>query len=159
MNNLLSIIYYICYNYPNKDDLSNARLNKIIYLADWRNILRNQRQISDISWVFNHYGPFVNDIINVVKDNPDTFSIKCDENAYGKPKQIIYLNNYDNSQNLLSIDDNESIDFVMEKTCNMGFNQFIQYVYSTYPVLSSQHGDKLDLEAKAAEYRSNKQVS
>lgn len=39
----------------------------------------------------------------------------------------------------------------------MGFNKFIQYVYSTYPVLSSQHGETLNLIEKAEQYRANKQ--
>lgn len=156
MNNLFDIIFYICKKYPNKDDLSNARLNKIIYLSDWRNVLIRGYQISNINWVFNHYGPFVTDIINVVNQNTNIFNIKCIENDFGCPKQIISI--IDSSFELSSnIECTDSIDFIIEKTQDMGFNKFIQYVYSTYPVLSSQHGENLNLVEKAKEYRANKQ--
>ena len=56
-----------------------------------------------------------------------------------------------------NIEDSDSIDFIIDKTSNMGFNKFIQYVYSTYPILSSQHGETLNLITKAEEYRTNKQ--
>ena len=89
MNELLNIIYYICLNYPNRDDLSNARLNKIIYLADWRNVLRRGHQVSQINWIFYHYGPFVFDIINEVSAHEDIFEVRYVPNDFGKPKQII----------------------------------------------------------------------
>lgn len=156
MNNLLNIIYYICLNYPNNEDLSNARLNKIIYLADWRNVLRRGRQVSNINWVFNHYGPFVFDIIDEVNAHENIFEVKCIANDFGAPKQIISLKGGLNQVNT-NIEDSDSIDFIIEKTKDMGFNKFIQYVYSTYPVLSSQHGEALNLLEKAEEYRTNKQ--
>ena len=77
-------------------------------------------------------------------------------NDFGKPKQIISLRNGLNQVNL-NIEDSDSIDFIIEKTKDMGFNKFIQYVYSTYPVLSSQHGETLNLIEKAEQYRANKQ--
>lgn len=156
MNELLDIIYYVCLNYPNKEDLSNARLNKIIYLADWRNVLRRGHQVSNINWTFNHYGPFVFDIIDEVNAHEDIFEVKCIVNDFGAPKQIISLKGGLNQVNP-NIEDSDSIDFIIDKTSNMGFNKFIQYVYSTYPVLSSQHGDTLNLITKAEEYRTNKQ--
>ncbi len=156
MNELLDIIYYICLNYPNQEDLSNARLNKIIYLADWRNVLKRGHQVSQINWIFNHYGPFVSDIINEVSAHENIFEVRYVPNDFGHPKQIISLRNDTNLGNP-NIIDNDSIDFIIEKTKDMGFNKFIQYVYSTYPVLSSQHGESLNLIEKAEQYRANKQ--
>ncbi len=40
--NLRDIMLYICDKYPQKRDLSNARLTKLIYLSDWKNILKNK---------------------------------------------------------------------------------------------------------------------
>ena len=49
MANLKDIIAYILQNYPSnmKHELSNARVTKMIYLADWRNCLRSKGQVSD----------------------------------------------------------------------------------------------------------------
>ncbi len=49
MANLKDIIAYILQNYPSnkKHELSNARVTKMVYLADWRNCLRSKGQVSD----------------------------------------------------------------------------------------------------------------
>lgn len=158
MNKLRDIICYVCLKNPYKDDLSNARLNKIIYLADWRNILIRNRQVSNIKWIFNHYGPYVHDIINEVSNNDDIFRIKIESSEYnnfGITKQIILLRNPENYKEL-KVEDADSIDFIIERTKEMPFKDFINYVYSTYPVLTSEHGDTLDLIKKAKDYRINK---
>jgi len=60
MNNLVDeIIKYICLNYPYKYKLSKARLTKMVYLIDWYYSKLNKHQMTNISWEFNHYGPYV----------------------------------------------------------------------------------------------------
>lgn len=155
--NLRDIMLYICDKYPQKRDLSNARLTKLIYLSDWKNILKNKEQISNIKWIFNHYGPFVKDIINEANSNPNYFVVSCETNMYGHIKQII--NNRDN----LVININEffpeciknNIDSVINSTKDKTWNQFIQYVYSTYPVLTSEKGKELNLIDIEKKYREN----
>ena len=64
MANLKDIIAYILQNYPSnmKHELLNARVTKMVYLADWRNCVRSKGQVSDIKWYFDNFGPFVWDV-------------------------------------------------------------------------------------------------
>lgn len=153
--NLKDIMLYICKNYPHKNELSNARLTKMIYLADWKNVLKNKEQISNIKWIFNHYGPFVNDVLEEAYNNPDIFNVTSEPNMYGHIKQVINcckeieidLNK------IFPVDIKNNLDIIIDKTKTKSWNQFIQYVYSTYPVLTSEKGTELNLIEIEKKYR------
>ncbi|MEZ5576726.1 MAG: DUF4065 domain-containing protein [Candidatus Competibacteraceae bacterium] len=59
MNRLQNIMAYFGIEYPHKFELSKARLTKMIYLADWFSSLADGKKLTDIEWLFNHYGPYV----------------------------------------------------------------------------------------------------
>ena len=152
--NLHDLIRYIVKNYPHKEEISKARLNKLIYLIDWKSSLDNQEQISDIEWVFNHYGPYVNDIeARLLFD--DRFKIEKTTNFYGSEKNIIKV-----VKDRDFAEPNEKqkriIDLIIQLTKGMYWNEFINTVYSTYPIQHSQRGEKLDLVKLAREYKEAK---
>ena len=84
MADLKDMIYYILKKYPKKDHLSNARLTKIIYLSDWYSAINYNKQISNIHWYFDNYGPFVWDVLDEIKQHSDLFVIKKTLNIFGK---------------------------------------------------------------------------
>lgn len=151
-NNLEKIIAYICQEYPYKDELSDARLTKMVYLTDWFSLLVNDQQATEINWVFNHYGPYVSDVYEAAKDNGN-FVVKNKTTIYGNNKKII---NYvgEASINLEPLI-KSVIDTVIDKNKSMYFNDFIDYVYSTYPVKNNDRYSILDLPMLAKEYRTS----
>lgn len=149
--NINDIVAYVIKNYPRPDELSKARLNKIIYLIDWKSILLHGKPITSIQWVYNHYGPYVNDIEeSLIKD--ERFSFKKKSNIYGNEKTVIELINQENFIEPTS-DEKEVIDFIIEKTKKFNFNNFIKLVYSTYPIISQPQGSTLNLIELANEYK------
>ena len=91
MDTLNDIIKYLYLNYPYKYELSKARVVKMIYLADWKYAMLYQRQLTNINWYFNHYGPYVSDVIDAIRDDND-FTIHTQTNMYGEPKELIKIN-------------------------------------------------------------------
>jgi hypothetical protein len=154
MFNLREIMCYFCQNYPYRDELSNSRLTKLVYLSDWFSCLLYGKQLTEIRWVFNHYGPYVDDIIDTARQDR-LFVISNSQNFYGDNKLIISCD--ENYQPMISIKEKNIIDFVIEKTKSMYFNEFIDYVYSTYPISSQQRYLNLDLVSLAREYKSTLQ--
>lgn len=154
MFNLREIMCYFCQNYPYRDELSNSRLTKLVYLSDWFSCLLYGKQLTEIRWVFNHYGPYVDDIIDTARQDR-LFVISYSQNFYGDNKLIISCD--ENYQPMISIKEKNIIDFVIEKTKSMYFNEFIDYVYSTYPISSQQRYLNLDLVSLAREYKSTLQ--
>ena len=150
MTSLTDIIAYLCKNYPHKQELSKARLTKMVYLADWRNALQHEKQLTDIKWIFNHYGPYVDDVINAVNEDKH-LSVENRQNMFGGDKGIIKLDA--DYEPRLTEDEAKILDSVIESTKNKYWNDFIQFVYSTYPVRASDRYDSFDLPKLAKEYR------
>lgn len=157
MNRLQSIIAYFCLNYPYPNELSNSRLTKLIYLADWLSSLADRRQLTAINWLFNHYGPYVDDIKNTVIFS-DNFLLQNDQNMYGSSKNMIkFLGNP--NEIFLTDRDISILNLVIEKTKGKYYNEFVDYIYSTYPVQSQNRYSNLDLVDLAEEYRNRSNTS
>ncbi|MCL6352652.1 Panacea domain-containing protein [Pectobacterium polaris] len=148
---LQEIVAYVCSKYPHKGELSKARLTKLVYLADWFSALADGKQISNIDWLFNHYGPYVDDVVSSVVFSSE-FSIEHELNFYGSGKDVI---SYKGDDYFFNLNPREMhiIDFVINKTSSMYFNDFISYVYSTYPVQANERYAQLDLVRLAREYK------
>lgn len=146
---------YIIKHYPKPNELSKARLNKIIYLTDWKNVLSSNKQMTSIEWIYNHYGPYV-DIVEETLSKDSHFNFYETSNIYGTKKTIIQLKN-DIGFEEPSIKEKEIIDFIIEKTRKFNFNEFVKLVYSTYPIISQPKGSKLNLIELANEYNLIKQ--
>lgn len=151
MADLKDILAYVIKKYPYKDELSNARLTKIIYLADWKHAITYGTQVSPIRWYFDNYGPFVWDVKDTATAYQELFVAKEITNMYGGPKTTIGLIN---SGYIPAISEKEqkSLDHVIEKTNKLNWEQFIRLVYSTYPIIVSEKYTYLNLVEKAKEY-------
>ena len=149
---LLDIVRYVIKQYPHPNLLSKARLNKIIYLADWKSSIESQVQISHIQWVYNYYGPYVHEIENnITYDDKERFLIEYTQNYYGSEKSIIKLIK-DVEFNEPDEQSKKYLDFVIEVTNKMNFSEFIDLVYSTYPIANSEKGTQLNLIELAEAY-------
>lgn len=151
MNKLQNIVAYLCSKYPHKSELSKARLTKLVYLADWFSSLVYGKPMTDIEWVFNHYGPYVDDVVDSIR-NTQNFSLEIEQNGYGATKHVISFHGDKNEINL-STEECEILDVVIDKTKTLYFNDFIDYVYSTYPVKSQERYSTLNLKSLAKEYK------
>jgi len=153
MAKLEDILIYILETYPHKDELSNARLTKLVYLSDWYNAIHNNQQISQINWYFDNYGPFVWDIYKEVKQNP-RFRISYTLNFFGTEKKLIKLIN----TKTVDLAENEikSINKIIKATEDLNYEKFINLVYSTYPILTTEKYNYLDLLNKAKHFNKEK---
>lgn len=144
---LRNIIRYIVKNYPYPDDLTKTRITKLVYLIDLENVKKYGVQITNIEWFFDHYGPYVSDVLDEA-DEDKSISIVRDISNFGtvkyivKPKrgkdELIYEDLSENDKNI--------IDKVIDATKNYYWNEFIDYVYSTEPIKNGKKYTKLDLK-------------
>lgn len=149
---LQDIVAYLLSEYPHKYELSNARVTKMVYLADWKSAIDSEHQMSEIQWYFDNFGPFVRDILAVVQSCPELFRVVETQNAFGEPKRVFQLVQPSYSANLTA-NERQTLDHVIDATKDLSWDKFIKFVYSTYPVLSSDRYSPLDLVAKAHEYK------
>ena len=100
---------------------------------------------SGINWYFDNYGPYVQDVMKTASSD-ERIKITEETSHYGGVKYIFQL---EKSKNLefkyLSEKEYRIIDSVIEETKDMSFNNFINYVYNTPPVIKTPKGHSLDL--------------
>ncbi|PYD71067.1 Panacea domain-containing protein [Novacetimonas hansenii] len=151
MAELIDILGYICENYPYKDELSNARLTKMVYLSDWKSAIEQGRQISDIKWIFNHHGPYVDDVYQEAHRS-HLFKIIREVNVYGNEKFVFNLSS---TKDWISLTEQDiiCINHVIKETKPMLWRDFIHLVYSTYPVVVSDKYSRLNLVELARRYK------
>lgn len=152
MATLKDILAYILKVYPYKNDLSNARVTKMVYLADWHQAIKRGHQVSSINWYFDNYGPYVWDVYNEAKDNTELFTCRDSHNLFGEPKIQLGIKDVQfNPQ--LTAEEKESIDHVIATTKQLNWGAFIRLIYSTFPIMSSERYSRLNLIEKAAAYK------
>ncbi len=152
MVKLIDIILYILKNYPHKNELSNARLTKMIYLIDWRSAFDNGKQITNIKWYFDNYGPFVHDVEEEIVNHPELIHIVETKNIFGKRKKLYRLVD-DNVKLSIPTDIENIINTTISVTKGFYWQQFINFIYSTYPIVTSERYTYLNLIEKAKAYK------
>lgn len=137
---------YILKNYPYPSDLSKTRITKLVYLSDWLMVQNYHRQITDIKWYFDHYGPYVSDVLDEADDDKE-IRINETESAFGSVKYIVEPKRKKESllHNSLTDDEIIIIDKVINDTKELTWNDFISYVYSTPPINKSNKYKILNL--------------
>lgn len=126
--------------------LYNSALTKLIYLVDVEHVTRYGEQLSSIFWRRDNYGPFVWDVIDCAKDNPEIFEIISEED-----KRRIHLRSMRGVP--LSWSAEGLIEDVLSKAPDpkRDFNAFKAYVYKTAPMIVSSGNGPLDVPGAVRE--------
>lgn len=151
MKKLQRIIAFLCSEYPHKSEITKARLTKMVYLADWFSALLDGKQLTDIKWVFNHYGPYVDDVVDAAHSALG-FKIEHETTMYGSSKYVISFNGVIDDLDLKGRE-RDILNAVIKKTKSMYFNEFVDYVYSTYPVKTKERYSTFNLVRLAEKYK------
>jgi hypothetical protein len=89
-------------------------------------------------------------VLDTAKED-SAFEIIPTRNMYGSQKDLLKVD-VDVDYPTLSADEMRILDFVMEGSAPLNWNEFIKLVYSTYPIVSQERYAKLDLVRLAQEY-------
>lgn len=143
------VIFWVWAKHSNRSVLSEARMTKMVYLADWEMAQQHGCTITGINWEFNQYGPYAPDVVDAALDFDD-LSIEVDETTFGTSKDVFVVD--PNAARILSLTRREAqaIDEVVNETKYLSFALFIDHVYSTYPMVNTERYHHMDLPALAA---------
>lgn len=144
---LRNIILYIVKVYPYSKTLTISRIEKLIYLIDWEYVMRYKTQMTNISWYFDHYGPYSSDILNIL--NQDKYiRVQKDTSNFGTVRYLVEPRKDKDSLNYVGLSDEEIevIDEVITNTRLLTWNQLINYVYATPPIREGKKHTYLNLE-------------
>lgn len=156
MARIRDVTAYICARYPHKDELSKARVTKLVYLADWKSAQKNKKQLTKIEWYFHNYGPYVEAVVDSALKDP-RFNIVSISTMYGDSKTLFAIKSNADFEKGLSEEERKIIDDVISDTKNLYWDSFIKHVYDTYPIRVTDRHKTLNLVALAKQESSNKQ--
>ena len=75
MNKIIdNVVRYLVRHYPESSELNKTKLTKLVYLVDWKSSQKYRKQVTSINWKFDHYGPYVSDVIETVIADKDPVS-------------------------------------------------------------------------------------
>lgn len=155
MARIKDVTAYVCAKYPHKDELSKARVTKLVYLADWKGAQQNRKQLTKIEWYFHNYGPYVDAVVDSALKDP-RFDVISTSTMYGDSKTLFTLKDDTDCEKGLSANERQIVDSVIDETRNLYWDSFIKHVYDTYPIRVSDRHKTLNLVALAKQEASGK---
>ena len=144
---LTALLAGICKRYPG--GISRSRLIKTAFLVDWESVRLRGRQLSDAAWRWGESGPTTADVDGVLGRPP--FRLVRGATASGAPYELITLQ--PGYRPRLPAEAAHLVERVLGKYGALHAKDFFQVVYSTYPLLVSRPGDRLDLGELARAHR------
>lgn len=126
--------------YPKKQELTQDRLVKLTYLSDWRSAIVNKKQITNIKWYINNYGPYIENMYDILE-----------EKSFDINDSIIKRKKFDGE---IATEIMTVVDFIINKTKELNNNDFTTLVFSTFPLATSTKYSHVDLVEKAKQYQS-----
>lgn len=177
---LANLIGYICKHDPRKNDLTEWRLNWLVYLSDWKHVLLTGCQITDISWENYSRGPYSERVLEEVERYPNLFTLR--EIEWYDPmrtffQRLIAAFGLDQIRNdkqrdlvgkttvtivqlanplfepYLTLHEQQAVDHVLRVAGRLPDDEFERLVLSTYPAITQPKYQPLDLPALAKKYR------
>lgn len=142
---LTDVISYLYRQYPNRRELSKARLLGMLYLVDWKYALEHDSQLTGIEWSIDNNAP-----------HPDAYSLKSIENDFQNLMKLSYVPR----ESPRDIDSRvvNTIDFVINSSAALSLNEFTRLIYSTFPVITQRQVEKPDFGESAKKYRKIKSL-
>lgn len=140
------------YHQEQMEELSYARLTKLVYLSDWHFAINHKKQITGIEWYYDIYGPITKEVEKTALNYSNLFITDFGNNEFGQPKKTLRLREPNQK---LEIGKNEEITFnhIIEVTSDLLMGGLINLFYSTYPVRAAEQFTFLNLPMLAAEYQ------
>lgn len=134
--------------YRPPDDLTLSRLIQIIYLADWRASIDRSRQITDIEWQMVNGEPKMDD------SSLDQMIKFVEANSKGETLGSLVQNFYEEKFGKTKLTEVEKniLNIVIKKALDKSGEEFTQLVHSTFPSLTLDENDRVDLPDLAKIY-------
>ena len=136
-----------------REYVSLPRLIKLMYLADWREALACQSQITNVNWKIGSCGPSADEIYEQLRSDVTRFSISSIADKFGNPKTIVRCLTGAGDTGALTESQRAATDFILRIARNKPWESLTSLVSSTFPVATSETGAILNLPELAVKYQ------
>ena len=146
MADLLYSVSYIFRKYPDKEALSEPRLQQMLYLADWKFAIEHDARLTNIKWKIKDGKPYAGkDLL------PYRLSLM---NGFRELfRSVLALLGLKPKKKGLIKEKKKILDLVIETSVSKSLDEIIELVCSTYPILGEEEVEKIDLVDMAKKYK------
>lgn len=144
------VVRYFVDKYPRRTDLTPVRLEKMIYLADWRAAITTGQQLTTTQWRFDALSATFNDMLR--PSTPIDFS-SLNQTEQSAGVLGVFKRHGKAAATELSPDQRAVLDHVIKEVSDLDFEELVGLIYATYPVLSQPEQLYLNLPDLARQYK------
>ena len=155
MSKLINILIHIL-KILNPKKATIDYITQIIYMTDWVMALNKDTLISDLHWELGENGPQVEELDIIIGHRPDIF--KVTPVIDGGTKSIFL--SLINTNISYSLDSTEAayLDKVIMLFDPLFKDDFVDIVFHTYPILSTNKKEPIDILRLAREYNRKREI-
>jgi uncharacterized phage-associated protein len=133
--------------------LTRTSLVKLLYFVDLRGWERLGRPVTALRWTWHHYGPYADEIFDVVGELEvaDEVTVSMSANYFGSPEYRIASGRAAGLYRALSGDDEAIIADVLRQFGSLSPSMLTRYSYQTPPIIEAQQrGEELEFSMYAS---------
>lgn len=151
MADVRDLVAELFHRLPARSELSEERLTRLAYLADWKHAIGNKgRQITNLKWYFDSYGPYAPQVFDAAHRS-QIFQSRPLANEWEDSNHAVSL--YDRLYKpSLKQSEREAIAHVAGAAAMMSWPDLGKLVASTYPILAGQRYEFIDMGPLAISY-------
>jgi len=154
MAQLRDVVAYLCKEYPHKQELSKARIAKMVYLAEFWEAVNEGHRLTDRVWKFRACGPYLRDI-EEMPSNEKCFRVVKGTSVFGDPMELFtVLDDVDFPS--LTQEDMVVLDHVIKEAATKEWEDLCGFVSATIPAVWEPNDADLDLGAFAKKCESRR---
>lgn len=138
------IIYIIRKCREKRAPLGQMLATKLLYIIDWDHYKHHQRRLTDVRWIFLHYGPWSPELSSLLRTD---FAMADDFQDGGNFQPVVYTENkLDYHKVVLPADLKLSVNCIIEQFADRPMPEILDFVYyDTEPMMSAhERGKALD---------------
>ncbi|TGK01329.1 DUF4065 domain-containing protein [Leptospira langatensis] len=133
------------------NELAKSTLTKVIFLAEYWMAKKTGKTCFNLPWYYDEYGPYLKIVTDSIHNEPD-IKISARLRGFGQDTISKFYTIEPISETDYSLDNKifeNFIDEIIESYKILGYKEFINFVYDSYPIRKSERFSNLDLEALA----------
>ena len=147
MNNreIASLILYIVDQVADLGGYTTTiRLVKFLYLIDLEHYRRYGKTLTDLSWIFYHYGPYAQTLPEICHSVGFNLGKEEFETKEGKRGKLFKVEDSQDLPETVGFSIRSMIDGLLKIWADHETQELLSYVYRTEPMLGGVRGDELD---------------
>jgi transcriptional regulator with XRE-family HTH domain len=141
------VLLYILSKVGAKPNVGETVLYKLLYFIDFNFYEKYEEQLIGATYIKNHHGPTPIEFRAIIKEMVSAKELECVQSKYFNFPQRKYLPRRASNLSLLTAEELQLIDDVLNKLSNMTATEISEYSHGDVPWMTTPNGEKIDYES------------